>query len=180
MTKAPFSASRAAPRTTKIAALVFFSFATIASVSLGLPFGKWTRLSVEPIVTPKGDTFESAGTFNPTVVKKDGAFVMLYRAQDRNGKSSLGYATSNDGVHFNRRPEPVMVSEAPYEKGGESKTQGCKKLVTLTTSPTLDTTMWTELRRIRKMPSCAWLHPQTSFIGSGRALLSRVSRVNGM
>ncbi len=43
---------------------------------------------------------------------------MLYRAQDHNGTSSLGYATSDDGIRFNRRPEPVMVSEAPYEKGG--------------------------------------------------------------
>ena len=25
---------------------------------------------------------------------------MLYRAQDRNGTSSLGYATSKDGIHF--------------------------------------------------------------------------------
>ena len=29
-----------------------------------------------------GRGFESAGTFNPSVVKKDGKFVMLYRAQD--------------------------------------------------------------------------------------------------
>jgi len=43
---------------------------------------------------------------------------MLYRAQDRNGTSSLGYATSDDGIHFDRRREPVMVSEALYEKGG--------------------------------------------------------------
>jgi predicted GH43/DUF377 family glycosyl hydrolase len=61
---------------------------------------------------------ESAGTFNPSVVKKDGKFVMLYRAQDHKGTSSLGYATSDDGIRFERRAEPVMVSEAPYEKGG--------------------------------------------------------------
>ena len=60
------------------------------------------------------DGFESAGTFNPAVIKKDRTFVMLYRAQDRKGTSSLGYATSNDGVHFTRQPQPVMVAEAPY------------------------------------------------------------------
>jgi predicted GH43/DUF377 family glycosyl hydrolase len=43
---------------------------------------------------------------------------MLYRAQDRKGTSSLGYAASDDGIHFTRRPDPVMVFEAPYEKGG--------------------------------------------------------------
>ncbi len=43
---------------------------------------------------------------------------MLYRAQDHKGTSSLGFATSHDGIHFERRSEPVMASEAPYEKGG--------------------------------------------------------------
>ena len=43
---------------------------------------------------------------------------MLYRAQDRKGTSSLGYATSDDGIHFKRRTEPVLSAEAPYEKGG--------------------------------------------------------------
>jgi predicted GH43/DUF377 family glycosyl hydrolase len=83
-----------------------------------VPFGKWERVSEKPIISPQGDGFESAGTFNPTVAKYDGKFVMLYRAQDHQGKSSLGYATSEDGIHFVRRTEPVMVGEAPYERGG--------------------------------------------------------------
>jgi predicted GH43/DUF377 family glycosyl hydrolase len=52
------------------------------------------------------------------VIKKDGKFVMLYRAQDHKGTSSLGYASSDDGIHFTRRAEPALVAEAPYEKGG--------------------------------------------------------------
>src|SRR5438552_7153890 len=82
------------------------------------PFGDWDRLSNKPIIAPQGSGFESAGTFNPTVVKYQGKFIMLYRAQDVHGKSSLGYAKSDDGVHFVRRSEPVMVAEAPYETGG--------------------------------------------------------------
>ena len=89
-----------------------------ATTQTTLPFGNWSRVSDTPIVAPEGDGFESAGTFNPSVVKYDGKFVMLYRAQDHQGKSSLGYATSKDGVHFVRRPEPVMAAEAPYETGG--------------------------------------------------------------
>jgi beta-1,2-mannosidase len=117
MMKARFSVRRAA-RTATVSALALIAFAAVAAVPVTPPFGKWARLSVDPIVSPKGDGFESAGTFNPSVVKKDGKFVMLYRAQDRKGTSALGYATSDDGIHFTRRPEPVMVSEAPYEKGG--------------------------------------------------------------
>ena len=89
-----------------------------ASTEITVPFGSWNRISNTPIIGPEGDGFESAGTFNPSVVKYDGKFVMLYRAQDRHGKSSLGYATSQDGVHFVRRSEPVLAAEAPYEAGG--------------------------------------------------------------
>lgn len=101
-----------------VAGLAFLAVATRAAVDFSPHFGPWTRLSPDPILSPRGDNFESAGTFNPSVIKKDGKFVMLYRAQDHKGTSSLGYATSDDGVHFTRRPEPVMVAEAPYEKGG--------------------------------------------------------------
>jgi beta-1,2-mannosidase len=82
------------------------------------PFGEWRRLSPDPILGPRGDGFESAGVFNPAVIVKDGQIVMLYRAQDRSGTSRLGYATSSEGVLFTRRPEPVLVPEADYERGG--------------------------------------------------------------
>ena len=98
--------------------LVLGASAAFSTSPFTPPFGKWTRLSPHPIVSPRGEGFESAGTFNPAVVKKDGKFLMLYRAQDHKGTSSLGYATSDDGIHFVRRSEPVMVSEEPYEKGG--------------------------------------------------------------
>jgi predicted GH43/DUF377 family glycosyl hydrolase len=114
---APCAARRVATKA-PVAALALIALAAVGAVPFTPPFGNWTRLSADPILAPKGDGFESAGTFNPSVVKKDGRFVMLYRAQDRNGTSSLGYATSDDGIHFTRLPEPVMVSEAAYEKGG--------------------------------------------------------------
>ena len=101
-----------------IAVVMLFAMMAAADAPFSLPFGKWTRLSDTPILAPQGSGFESAGTFNPSVVKKDGKFVMLYRAQDTKGTSSLGYATSDDGVHFTRRAEPVLTGDAPYEKGG--------------------------------------------------------------
>jgi predicted GH43/DUF377 family glycosyl hydrolase len=101
-----------------LAFLLAALFAVMASEPFGLPFGKWSRVSPQPVVFPRGDGFESAGTFNPSVIIHNGKFVMLYRAQDAKGKSSLGYATSDDGIHFTRRSEPVFVSKAPYEKGG--------------------------------------------------------------
>jgi len=83
-----------------------------------VPFGAWHRASNRPVIAPQGDGWESAGTFNPSVIRHDGQIVMLYRAQDSNGTSRLGYATSADGVRFIRRPEPILSPETEYERGG--------------------------------------------------------------
>jgi beta-1,2-mannosidase len=82
------------------------------------PFGPWRRASDGPVLAPQGNAWESAGTFNPAVIEYNGKFVMLYRAQDAAGTSRLGHAESPDGVHFTRRPEPVLSPEADYEKDG--------------------------------------------------------------
>ena len=58
--------------------------------SANLPFGAWQRASETPVISPQGDGWESAGTFNPSVILRDGKFVMLYRAQDKGGTSRLG------------------------------------------------------------------------------------------
>jgi len=80
--------------------------------------GKWQRLARAPIISPRGDGWEAAGTFNPAVIEHEGRIVMLYRAQDRNGISRLGYASSSDGVTFARRDQPVLSPETEYEQGG--------------------------------------------------------------
>src|SRR6185503_15597746 len=99
--------------------ILIVSAGAVAALTFKLPFGAWHRLKQGGhILTPRGDGFESAGVFNPAVVKKDGNFVMLYRAQDKGGTSRLGLATSADGISFTRRPSPVMEPEADYEKGG--------------------------------------------------------------
>ncbi len=99
-------------------AMPLASWLGLPSSSFNPPFGSWRRLSNKPILSPRASGFESAGTFNPAVVDKGGEFVMLYRAQDHHGTSTLGYATSKDGIRFLCRPRPVLEPQAPYEKGG--------------------------------------------------------------
>jgi predicted GH43/DUF377 family glycosyl hydrolase len=79
---------------------------------------EWKRLATEPILAPSGNSWESAGTFNPAVIRYGNKIVMLYRAQDANGTSRLGYASSADGIQFTRRAQPVLSPEAPYEENG--------------------------------------------------------------
>lgn len=83
-----------------------------------LPFGTWHRSTDAPVISPAGDGWQSAGTFNPAVTEASGKIVMLYRAQDSQGTSRLGYADSSDGVHFKRRDEPVLSPTESYEKNG--------------------------------------------------------------
>src|SRR5579862_9404313 len=82
------------------------------------PFADMRRLSDAPIIAPRGKGWESEGTFNPAVVVRGNKIVMLYRAQDQSGTSHLGYAESDDGVHFQRHDQPVLSPSAPYEKDG--------------------------------------------------------------
>ncbi len=83
-----------------------------------VPFGSWRRVSDVPVIAPRGNSWEAAGTFNPAVIVRGDKVVMLYRAQDRQGTSRLGYAESADGIHFTRRDEPVLSPSAEYEKDG--------------------------------------------------------------
>ncbi len=103
---------------TFIVLLLLAATLAFAAPTTDLPFGAWKRETNEPILSPQGTTWESAGTFNPAVVFHNGKFVMLYRAQDASGTSRLGYAESPDGIHFARRPAPVLSPETNYEKDG--------------------------------------------------------------
>jgi predicted GH43/DUF377 family glycosyl hydrolase len=111
-------------------ALTLFSFRSSAAAACCLFLGfngvsefhnilrNWKRVAETPVLSPRGADWESAGTFNPAVVIRNGKFVMLYRAQDAAGTSRLGYAESGDGIHFTRMFGPVLTPEAEYEKGG--------------------------------------------------------------
>ncbi len=68
-----------------------------------------TRSSANPILLPNGSNeWERKAAFNGSVVKRDGKFHLVYRAlsnptyyQGHNLElSTVGYATSNDGIHF--------------------------------------------------------------------------------
>jgi predicted GH43/DUF377 family glycosyl hydrolase len=100
------------------AVAVFVLLTSLAAQSNSPGISHWQRISNTPIVSPRGGGWESAGTFNPSVVFFHGKFVMLYRPQDRAGTSSQGYAESTDGIHFQRRPQPVFSPQMDYEKDG--------------------------------------------------------------
>jgi predicted GH43/DUF377 family glycosyl hydrolase len=76
------------------------------------------RLSAQPVLKPKPPQWMSSGVFNPAAVTVEGKTVLLFRARDVRGTSRIGYAVSTDGLHFKTDPQPVLVPDAPYERGG--------------------------------------------------------------
>jgi len=70
-----------------------------------------------PILSPKAENnWESFNTFNPAALYEDGKVHLLYRAQGYDYISVLGYASSSDGYHIDRRQdEPAYVPTADFE-----------------------------------------------------------------
>lgn len=101
------------------------------------PFVKADKAN--PVLTARNSVFEDPmrGTavhwehdevFNPAAVVRNGRLCLLYRAEDDSGEgvgrhtSRLGLASSADGLHFQRRPTPVLYpdndAQKPYEWPG--------------------------------------------------------------
>lgn len=101
-------------------------------------FGGFERPeNVNPVISPIDNTWfycpltedsvawESNDTFNPAATIYDEEIVVLYRAEDKSGigigrrTSRLGYATSADGVTFQRRSTPVFYPDNDSQKSLE-------------------------------------------------------------
>jgi len=94
-----------------------------------LPFVKVD--SVNPILTPGPGRFvdpvrgavvawEEKDVFNPAAAVRGDSLYLLYRAQDKiglpAGTSRIGLASSGDGLHFSRRPAPVLYPDSDAQR----------------------------------------------------------------
>jgi len=85
------------------------------------PFTK--KDAVNPILEPSREAtfacpiqgrevrWEALASYNAAAVVRDGQVLLLYRAQDMDGVSRLGLASSRDGLAFIRRPVPVLYPD---------------------------------------------------------------------
>ena len=84
------------------------------------------RFSTEPIFKPEeGHPWEKAAVFNAAGIYHDGLFHMVYRAtnmgpHERFGRytNALGYAASEDLIHWQRLPKPILKNDIPQESRG--------------------------------------------------------------
>lgn len=103
-----------------------------------VPLGPFRRYEGNPVLRPRDDStfrcpvsglevaWEAKDVFNPAAVVREGRVHLIYRAEDRvgrySGTSRLGLALSDDGLHFETRPEPVLYPDHDeflgYEREG--------------------------------------------------------------
>lgn len=110
-----------------------FAASACAEPAATMPDWAWTGFrrpeGANPVIAPDTATrffcplrrewvaWQEGDTFNPAAAVRDGRVVLLYRAEDRSGEgigqrtSRLGCAFSDDGVHFERLPEPVFYPD---------------------------------------------------------------------
>lgn len=103
----PAAAPPAVPATDSWALLNFAKVDSVNPIMGPSTVGRFTDpILKQPVL------WEEKDVFNPAVVVKNGQIHMLYRAENVVGKfgktSRIGLATSSDGLHFTRRPAPVL------------------------------------------------------------------------
>lgn len=119
---------------------------------------------VNPIISPdttsvfrcpmrnKTMKWEDSDTFNPAATVINNSIVVLYRAEDNSATgigsrtSRIGFASSQDGLHFTRHGAPVMFpggdAQAFYEDGG-----GCEDPRVCMTEDSTYVMMYTQWNR---------------------------------
>jgi beta-1,2-mannobiose phosphorylase / 1,2-beta-oligomannan phosphorylase len=78
-----------------------------------------TRCSINPIMHPDPTSeWETYNVFNPAVIRHNGLWHMFYRAQGLDWISRIGYAVSQDGIHWNRLRRPVLEPQDETDARG--------------------------------------------------------------
>jgi predicted GH43/DUF377 family glycosyl hydrolase len=76
-----------------------------------------------PVFTPSKDGLDNKNVYNMAVIQEGSTTFMVYRGESksdtpRTNTGRLFLATSQDGEHFQRRPEPILVPDHAYESRG--------------------------------------------------------------
>ena len=75
------------------------------------------RYKKNPIIAPlTKHAWERKATFNPAAIELDGKIHIIYRAMSEDNTSTMGYASSKDGLTIEKRlPKPIYVPREEFE-----------------------------------------------------------------
>jgi hypothetical protein len=86
--------------------------------------GRAFNVAPDPALEPSGSTWDVAGLTDPSAAvamptgpRGEIHVGLYYTGTDANGVSAIGYAGSDDGVHFQAVPTPIMEPGLPNESG---------------------------------------------------------------
>jgi beta-1,2-mannosidase len=82
------------------------------------PLGPFRPYEGNPVLAPRGSGWESGSVYNAAAVVRGERVALLYRAHAPDVVSHVGLAFSDDGLHFEREPEPVLSPAEPYDRYG--------------------------------------------------------------
>ncbi len=72
----------------------------------------WTRYSGNPVLTGTPASWEQGSVGIPSVLQDGNTLHMWYLGGQNPDGGTIGYATSPDGIHWNRHPSPVFQATA--------------------------------------------------------------------
>lgn len=82
------------------------------------PLGPFVPYENNPILRPRGQSWESANLYNPAALVSGDKVILLYRAHADDIVSHIGIARSSDGYNFEREESPILSPAADYERFG--------------------------------------------------------------
>lgn len=82
------------------------------------PLGPFVPYEGNPVLRPRGGSWESSNLYNPAALVDGDEVVLLYRAHAEDIVSHIGLARSRDGYHFEREEEPILSPQEDYERFG--------------------------------------------------------------
>lgn len=92
--------------------------ATTLFTGATFPLGPFVPYEGNPILRPRGGSWESANLYNPAALVVDDEVLLLYRAHADDIVSHIGLARSRDGYHFEREADPILSPQEDYEEFG--------------------------------------------------------------
>jgi len=86
----------------------------------------FVRQSDKPVISPT-EPWEKVAVMCPHVIwdEKEKVFKMWYSGGEQYEPDAIGYATSNDGLHWNKRPQPVFTAD-PSKEWEQYKVTACQ------------------------------------------------------
>ena len=81
----------------------------------GRPLGRWSRAAENPVLSPgEPGTWDSFRVYAPTVLIEDGIYKMWYTGWDSLDFWRIGYATSHDGLHWEKYADNPVLNVGAY------------------------------------------------------------------